>query len=259
MKSALFLLLLATASFGSAATLPATDFPIVNARPGLAPYARQNVEIAASRDQYLAVWEDSRSFPSGARMFATRIAGPGIVVDPLGFPIGPLGPPDPKSRVQAVGSDGNDFLVAFTIRGDLRFVKVTSEAVAGDVRVPGVQADQVAMAWLGSGYAVFVTDPPSNGELSSTVRVFFVDRDGSFATSPSVAVLSPGIPSIAAVASADGSDVLLGWIDTADQAVHLYPYSASLLRNGQPVAVQQVFPLNSTLKLSALGAGHEWH
>ena len=253
MKNALFLLMFAMGTASSALALPATDFPILGGRAGLAPYGRQNVEIAASRDQSLAVWEDNRSFPATPRIFGTRIAGPGVVVDPLGFPIVTLGPSDAKTHIVAIASDGNDFMVAFTTRGDLHFIHVTSEAVVGEVQTPGVTADQVAMVWIGFGYAVFVTDTPSNGELSSTVRVFVLDRDGRFATSPSVAVLSPGIASIAAVSSADGNDAVLAWIDTTDQAVHLQGYSTAALRNGQPAAVQQVPFQGSTSKLSALG------
>ena len=253
MKNALFLLMFAMGTASSALALPATDFPILSGRAGLAPYGRQNVEIAASRDQYLAVWEDNRSFPAAPRIFGSRIAAPGVVIDSLGFPIAALGPSDVKTRIQAIASDGNDFMVAFTSRGDLRFVKVTSEAIVGEVQTPGVTAEQVAMAWIGFGYAVFVTNTPSNGELSSTVRVFFVDRDGRFGTTPSNAVLSPGVVSIAAVTSADGNDVVLGWIDTADQAVHLHGYPTAAVRNGQPAEAQQVVPQGSTGSLSALG------
>ena len=253
MKNALFLLMFAMGTASSALALPATDFPILSGRAGLAPYGRQNVEIAASRDQSLAVWEDNRSFPATPRIFGTRIAGPGVVGDPLGFPIVTLGPSDAKTHIVAIASDGNDFMVAFITRGDLHFVHVTSEAVVGEVQTPGVTAEQVAMVWMGFGYAVFVTDTPSNGELSSTVRVFVLDRDGRFGTSPSVAVLSPGIASIAAVSSADGNDAVLAWIDTTDQAVHVHGYSTAALRNGQPAAVQEVPFQGSTSKLSALG------
>ncbi len=253
MKNVLVLLLFAMATVPNAVAIPATDFPILNPRPGLAPYDRQNVEIAASRDQYLAVWEDNRSFPSTPRIFGTRIAGPGVVIDPLGFPIALLGPSNPKTHIQAIASDGSDFMVAFTIQGQLQFVRVTSEALIGEVQTTGVAAEQVAMAWIGFGYAVFVADPPSGGELPSAVRVFFIDRDGRFGTSPSNAVLSPGIASIAAVTSADGSEVVLGWIDTTDQAVHLYAFSTAALRNGVPAPVQQINFQNSTSKLTALG------
>ncbi|MEO6260274.1 MAG: hypothetical protein ABIP63_07965, partial [Thermoanaerobaculia bacterium] len=253
MKNVLMLLLFAMATVPNAVAIPATDFPIVNARAGFAPYDRQNVEIAASRDQYLAVWEDNRSFPSTPRIFGTRIAGPGVLADPLGFPIAPLGPSNPKTHIQAIASDGSDFMVAFTIQGQLQFVRVTSEGLIGEVQTTGVAAEQVAMAGLGFGYAVFVADPPSGGELPSVVRVFFIDRDGRFGTSPSNAVLSPGIASIAAVTSADGSEVVLGWIDTTDQAVHLHAFSTAALRNGVPAPVQQINAQNSMSKLTALG------
>lgn len=251
--TAILLVLLAIAVSAPAATLPSTDFPLIDPRPGLAPYGRENVEIAASQDQFLAVWEDDRAFPALRRIFGTIIGGPGVVGNPLGFSIAPIGTSESGTRIQTVASDGTDFLVAFTTRGDLRFVKVTSEGVAGEVQRPGVAAEQVAIAWIGFSYAVFVTDPGSNGALPSSVRVFLVDRDGHAESSPSYVVASPAITSIAALTSADGNDAVLGWIDTADQAVHLHVFPGAALRNGQAPELQQITGLGSSSQLTGLG------
>src|SRR5438067_10890718 len=99
------------------ATVPQTfalrvgEFPIAPLPLGFAPHDRRNVEVAASDTLALAVWEDDRVDPAAPRIWAARVQrDSGALLDPTGISVARLSS-TPGSRLQAVGSDGPDFLV----------------------------------------------------------------------------------------------------------------------------------------------------
>src|SRR2546430_9863210 len=118
------LLLVALATVASTYALPTGEFPIAARPTGFAPHDRRNIMIAANDTEALAVWEDFRVDPAQPpRIWATRVAIlSGNVLDPTGIQIAAL-PASEGSALLAVGTDGTDFLVAWTEGTRLKFAK----------------------------------------------------------------------------------------------------------------------------------------
>src|SRR6266850_7124292 len=119
------LLLAALATIPSTYALPTGEFPIARSVTGSAPYDRRNIMVAANEDLSLAAWEDFRVDPNlPPRVWASRFRHfNGQVLDPTGISIVAL-PAAEGSALRAVGTDGTDFIVAWTEAGHLRFAIV---------------------------------------------------------------------------------------------------------------------------------------
>ena len=82
------------------------DTPIVVA----APAAQQNPAVAANSGNFFVAWEDQRSSGgTGASIYGTRVTGAGVVSDPNGIALSPVGASAP-----AVAPNGSGYLVVWT-------------------------------------------------------------------------------------------------------------------------------------------------
>ncbi len=200
-RSLPLLLVAAAACTPAAEPIPATDvarsdlislsrpFPLTEPVYGPAFGDQQEPEAVRLGAGYLVAWRDG--FQSSPRIFATRVDGAGIVLDPGGIPIAEhrvvvlastgtiaaivtatdtttlrrmdasgailgataLGP----GVVLAAASDGQDFLVISTWTAGLSATRVSGQGlIVSTHAIPGVDIDypgaEPALAWVGDGY-----------------------------------------------------------------------------------------------------------
>jgi hypothetical protein len=150
----------------------AIDPPIVVA----APAAQQNPAIAANGGNFFVAWEDQRSSGgSGASIFGTRVTGAGVVSDPNGIALSPVGASAP-----AVAPNGTGYLVVWT---DGRNVATTGLDIYG-ARVSG--AGQVLDAG-GFPISKATGDQFSPAAIANGTDSFVVWQDGrSVDTGPDI-------------------------------------------------------------------------
>lgn len=240
------LLVVALATIPSTFALPTGEFPIAARPTGFAPHDRRNVMIAANETAALAVWEDFRVDPNQPpRIWATRVGvQSGNVLDPTGIEIAAL-PASEGSALRAVGTDGNDFLIAWTEGTRLKFARVTGGGEVTNRTDPGIQAEKVSITWIGSLYAVFYTFVSTPSLPPGSVEVIMLFRDTTVALRPpgGSVILSPGIGDMAA--SVNTHNAVLAWSDAADGTVHSASIPIPQLQSGQitrPPAVSPVVP-----------------
>ncbi len=210
----LFLFVLMTSS--------ASAFPIAEPRIGGAPGVRDLVRLAASDEQFLVVWKDTRG--TTPRTFATRMTRGGVVVDPVGFALDDAGAfeYEPGFFLSAA-SDGRDFLVAIERSGALRFVKVTREGAITAAAAPGFHSQYGGkLVWLGDAYAYFF-----DGQYG------VVDRDGRVLLTPRT-IVSSSVPvsDTTFTVAPDGTIGLLSWIDSNDDRVYAAVVTVAAVRGG---------------------------
>src|SRR5438874_5512638 len=142
------MLLVALATIPSTYALPAGEFPIAARPTSFAPYDRRNVMVAATDTIALVAWEDFRVDPNQPpRVWATRIKlFTGEVMDTTGIQIAAL-PALEGSALRAVGTDGNDFVVAWTENFRIKLAHITSDTGVIAHRVDtGIQGEKMAIA-----------------------------------------------------------------------------------------------------------------
>ena len=152
------MLLVALATIPATYALPTGEFPIAAHPTGFAPHDRRNVMIAATETTSLAVWEDFRVDPNQPpRIWATRIDNvTGKVLDTTGIQIVAL-PASTGTALRAVGTDGTDFLIAWTRGGafDVFARHVLPDGTTGNEIFLGSASFYVDSAiWTGMSYAV---------------------------------------------------------------------------------------------------------
>lgn len=225
------LLLVALATIPSTFALPPGEFPIAPLPIGAAPYERRHPEVASSNDTFLAVWEDSRVVPNQPRLWGARVTRGGALLDPTGFPIVAF-PPNSLigSHMRAVVSDGTDFLVVWADDGDhLGLAKVTA---AGKVTIapdPKMGGDGAVAVWTGGSYAVFVTDAPTVPFVGVGVGAATIDRDGNVLNRLTIGL---NVRSISVAMNRNKTDVLLGWLEVGNTAIHVAPISVQQIESG---------------------------
>jgi hypothetical protein len=240
------MLLVALATIPSTYALPTGEFPIAAHPTGFAPHDRRNIVIAATETVSLAVWEDFRVDPNQPpRIWATRIAtSTGKVLDTTGIQIVTL-PASTGTALRAVGTDGTDFLIAWTEDTRLKFAKVaagTGEIVARTDTI--LQADKVSITSFSGVYAVFYTVVPSPTLPAGSVEAVMLDGNASVLIRVSGGVLlSTGILDIA---TTNGTNVVhLAWSDIADGTVHAFSYPTAQLASGNVTRPATVPPIPS--------------
>jgi len=208
-------------------------FPIAGPRVGDAPGVRASVRVAASDEQYLLVWQDSRGIPLGRRAWAARMTRTGDVVDPTGLPLDEgTAVPSLAPVSHSVASDGRDFLVA-TQRADvLRFVRVTREGTTEAAPVPGFAARSGHLVWIGDAYAFFFDAPLGEKTVMNGARVAILDREGRILVQPRVVVSANSAIAATVTTSPDNSRTLLVWTDGSDARVYAAAVNLSALRAG---------------------------
>ena len=143
---------------------PLTPVPPIEATYG-APYGASG---AASRDQFLAVWQESgRGDDPHYLAMASRVSASGEVLDPEGITLGTLAGQFPHA-----GSDGERFLVAWRQAGrpDLELAIIDHTGNFVERHEVAYGGDPKAVFWDGNRYVVVVYD--------SGTAMLFVDRDG---------------------------------------------------------------------------------
>src|SRR5437763_795179 len=243
------MLLVALATIPSAFALPAGEFPIA-ARPiGFAPYDRRNVMVAATDTIALAVWEDFRVDPNQPpRVWATRIKlFTGEVMDTTGIQIAAL-PALEGSALRAVGTDGNDFVVAWTENFRLKFAHITSDTGAIAHRVDtNVQAEHVSITSDGSVYFAFFTFVAQKNLPSPSISMLLLDRTAAvLGRIDGIVSGSDGVLDVASSVTPTKSAVILSWPDAGDGAVHVAAFPSASLRAGFFTHPPQAFPVSPT-------------
>lgn len=209
-------------SFAAAA---AQNFPLSVPQAGPAPGDRAYLRAAASDEQFLVVWSDTReglTLFDTSRVFAARVTRDGRVLDPHGIAVGNSSIDDILwEPVQAVASDGRDFLVATREQRALQLTKVTSD---GNVtRLPalsGTPIDNARLTWIGDAYL-----------LTYSGSAALLDRNGNVLVNPFPLVIGE-VEELVATSISDGL-VQLAWSDHADNRVHVAMTSYSALRTGE--------------------------
>ena len=216
------LLLAALATIPSTYALPAGEFPIAPSSRGLAPFDRRNLKVAANADIALAVWEDFRVDPNQPpRIWATRVRHDnGVILDPTGFVITAL-PATPGSALQAVATDGQDFLVAWNEGSRLKLARVIGAAVGAGVVVPvpdpAINAGAAAMTFFGDTYAILSTAQGSPGFLPTSIELTLLFKNGGVARHVGTVVFAvQGIVSIATTTSSAGAFLDVAWSTEGD-------------------------------------------
>lgn len=240
------LLFVALATIPSTFALPPGEFPIAARPTGFAPHDRRNIMIAANETVALAVWEDFRVDPNlPPRIWATRIGVlSGNVLDPTGIEIVAL-PASEGTALRAVGTDGADFLVAWTEGTHLKFARVTGGGEITNRTDPQIQAEKVSISWIGSLYAVFYTFVSTPSFPPGSVEVVMTFKDTTVALKPASGsvIVAPGIGDMAS--SVNAHNAVVAWSDGADGAVHAASIPLPQLQSGQitrPPAVPPVVP-----------------
>jgi hypothetical protein len=141
-----------------------------------APAAQQNPAVAANSGNFFVAWEDQRSSGgSGASIYGTRVTGAGVVSDPNGIALSPVGASAP-----AVAPNGSGYLVVWT---DGRNVATTGLDIYG-ARVSG--AGQVLDAG-GFPISKATGDQFSPAAIANGTDSFVVWQDGrSVDTGPDI-------------------------------------------------------------------------
>lgn len=230
---------------------PAADsFHMTSGRTGPAPFNRDRVLAASSDEQFLAVWIDQRSEIYRPRVWGTRVARDGTLLDPVGFPVSALD--KQYKRVFSIASDGRDFLVAWGTcqsywcdygkeSADLRLTRVTAEGRVQSEINPGFGASDIHLAWSGNAYAAVFRHPGSAWkEASSSARVVMLDADGK-PLGPARELLrsAGGIDRLRISINAASDTLLAIWTDLGDRAVHAHPFPVADLGRG-PVVPPEV-------------------
>lgn len=220
------LFLVAASAF---AQLPLGEFPIAEDRGGVAP-TPEKVLIAASREQFLVAWRDDRV---GGRLRASRVLPGGEIRDPDGFFIDSQPRATPSASIEAVASDGANFLVVSREgAGVVRLHRVTPDGVATRLPAPNVIAERVSIAWTGKAYALFFRDAYFVGTGRTHIQVVMIDAEGLVIGKPLVAVESiQGFSGFAAASS--GSGVVLAWTEISDATVRVRLFGIDALLAGE--------------------------
>jgi hypothetical protein len=241
---------LVLATLAAFSALGAQSFLIAPPRLGPAPHQRNHPEVAASSEQFLAVWHDGRELwrEGRGRAFAARISRSGAVLDPAGIPIGQDVPFYGSNSVLSVASAGTDFLVA-TRQGTtgVTLTRVTRDGIAAAAPPLTIAAHYANLVSLGDSYALFYNENLSaqgNVVLSTRGKVLIVDRDGRVITAAVDIVASAGqVWDLTASLSSDGTGMLLVWKDTADGRVHARTISPAALRAGTVKINSEIEPV----------------
>jgi hypothetical protein len=182
---------------------------------GLGPQEQRSPSIGWNGSTYLVVWEDWRSGVFNIRLFASRVAPDGTILDGTGIPLGTTSTFQPS-----VASNGTDFLVGyadFTAGGNIVARRVLANGTlpdpspivicncAGDQREPRVASN-------GSNYLVAWEDSRNSGTHQSDVRAAIVSSAGTVTAGDVPVSAGEAIESGAAVAS-DGTDYVMLWND----------------------------------------------
>lgn len=229
-------LLFLAAVLVTAAILPTEPFPVPGDRIVRAPFGRRNVRLAASRDQFLAVWEDDRSREGWSQLWANRVTLDGQPLHGTGFPVTIAGEDD-RAFLCDVESDGTDFLIAWRRERALSLVKLSSDGRLQSEAALGYEADDAQIVWLGDVYAVIFRK--IEYDSSRSVRFVLIDGDGR-QLSPARDLLQSqsGIGGLRIVLNR--SKMIAVWMDYADYQLHTAAFAINDLRRGQievPAAV----------------------
>jgi hypothetical protein len=226
------LLLAALAAIPSTFALPAGEFPLAPLPTGAAPYERRRPEVAASKELYLAVWEDARVKPNQPRLWAARVTRGGQLLDPTGIYITTFAEDSLiGTHVRSVASDGTDFLVAWSDdEGRLGIAKVTADGKVIHPPNPNIGGDGATLLYMGTVYALFATDRPTVPFVGGGVGAATLDRDGRVIVRTGVPVSR--VRSIAATMNGNRSEVYFGWLEVGSTDVHVARLSPSEIETG---------------------------
>jgi len=126
----------------------AESFPIGTGEIGPAPGERTGVQVAASRDGYLAVWIDDRGGDGwGSPVYGRRLDSSGV---PVGAESVRLSGPVYASTL-VVASDGDDYLVVFAGPYGMSAMPVR-DGVASAPRLLPLDGPPAAIGWNGRHY-----------------------------------------------------------------------------------------------------------
>jgi hypothetical protein len=189
----------------------------------MATGAKSGLSVASNGTDYLVSWTDGRA--GGTDIYAARVSGAGVVLDPAGLPVttGKI-----HLSPSSVASDGANYLVAWTQGGwyesDIYASRVSASGVVEDsegIAVSTAAEDQLtpSVASNGSGYLVVWDDRRSFGSAiyASRVSVQGVVEDGA-----GVLVSSANGPRESPSVASNGEGYLVAWEDRRNNNWDVY-------------------------------------
>lgn len=147
--------------------------------------------VVSNGREFLVVWQDSRA--GGTDVYAARVSGDGVVLDPAGIAVAATAD---SEGWPTVGSNGRGFLVGWSIAGStgtrILDAQVSSSGVAGSSHVlDSASASALptpSVAWTGSTYVAVW-----QARVNAALRAAAVGADGASAATLDLPIpTSPG-------------------------------------------------------------------
>ena len=234
---------------------PASDAVVV-----AAPAAQGTPAVAASRKQYLVVWEDFRS--GTGDIFGARVSAGGVILDPGGIRISASAG---DQRAPVVAWNGTSFLVAWTDERsggfDVYAARVSSKGAVLDPKGipvsagPGGQAGP-AIAWNGSSYLIAWGDTRG---ADADIYAARVSSAGAVQDSNGIPISTAAGHQGAPACVWNGSSYLIAWGDArgADADVYAARVSSSgAIQDPNGIPVSTAAGYQSSPEVSWNGTNH---
>lgn len=183
-----------------------------------AMYDQLRPRVSSNGSGYLAVWDDYRN-GTVFQPYAARVSSSGATLDAAGIALPALGG-NPTTGV-TVGSDGTDYLVAWTL-GTAPYTgvygsRITSEGLVRDASGMQLASDtnqqrEPTVAWNGTSYLVAWTDTRAGMDIYGTR----VSPTGEILDPMGIAISTAAGNQLRPEVTGSDSDFYVVWTDTRD-------------------------------------------